>query len=128
MIDVCPVGALTDRTFRFSARVWITKPMDAHRDCAQCSGKTVIWLKGQEVLRVTGRKDQWGEVEEFICNECRFVKKQLSDWVVEAPRNIDRHSVISQGHYVLETKQKVLDHPAPNVPELAQLKPAKKTT
>ncbi|MBZ0207245.1 MAG: (2Fe-2S)-binding protein [Flavobacteriales bacterium] len=128
MIDVCPVGALTDRTFRFSARVWITKPMDAHRDCAQCSGKTVVWLKGQDVLRVTGRKDQWGEVEEFICNECRFVKKQLSDWIIEGPRNIDRHSVISQGHYVLETKQKVLDHPAPNVPELAQLKPAKKST
>ena len=29
MIDVCPVGALTDRTFRFKSRVWFTKPMDA---------------------------------------------------------------------------------------------------
>ncbi|MCO6482647.1 MAG: (2Fe-2S)-binding protein [Flavobacteriales bacterium] len=126
MIDVCPVGALTDRTFRFSSRVWFTKPMDAHRDCAKCSGKVAIWLKGQEVLRVTGRKNQWGEVEEWICNECRFEKKQLGDWVVEGPRNIDRHSVISQGHYTLPVKQKVLDHPSPNVPELARLKPAKK--
>jgi NADH-quinone oxidoreductase subunit G len=33
MIDVCPVGALTDKTFRFKSRVWFTKPMDAHRDC-----------------------------------------------------------------------------------------------
>src|SRR5678809_793293 len=33
MIDVCPVGALTDRTFRFKNRVWFTKPMDAHRNC-----------------------------------------------------------------------------------------------
>jgi NADH-quinone oxidoreductase subunit G len=32
----------------------------------------------QEVLRVTGRKDQWGEVEEFICNTCRFEKKDNS--------------------------------------------------
>lgn len=126
MIDVCPVGALTDRTFRFSSRVWFTKPMDAHRDCTKCSGKVAIWLKGQEVLRVTGRKNQWGEVEEWICNECRFEKKQLGDWVVEGPRNIDRHSVISQGHYTLPVKQKVLDHPSPNVPELARLKPAKK--
>ncbi|HRN37929.1 MAG: 2Fe-2S iron-sulfur cluster-binding protein [Flavobacteriales bacterium] len=122
VIDVCPVGALTDRTFRFSSRVWFTKPMDAHRDCKKCSGKVAIWLKGQEVLRVTGRKNQWHEVEEFICNECRFEKKQLSDWVVEGPRDIDRHSVISQGHYVIEPKQKVLDTQTPNVPELARLK------
>ncbi|HMP94555.1 MAG TPA: 2Fe-2S iron-sulfur cluster-binding protein, partial [Phnomibacter sp.] len=27
IIDVCPVGALTDRTFRFKNRVWFTKPL-----------------------------------------------------------------------------------------------------
>ncbi len=118
MIDVCPVGALTDRTFRFSSRVWFTNPQDAHRDCPKCSGKAVIWLKGQEVLRVTGRKDQWGEVEEFICNDCRFDHKNVADWTVEGPRKIDRHSVIGQGHYELKRKQKLLDSPAPNVPEL----------
>jgi NADH-quinone oxidoreductase subunit G len=36
VIDVCPVGALTDRTFRFKNRVWFTKPVDAHRDCPHC--------------------------------------------------------------------------------------------
>ena len=99
MIDVCPVGALTDRTFRFKSRVWFTKPMDAHRECNTCSGKTVVWLKGDEILRVTGRKDTYGELEEFICNECRFHKKKVSDWVIEGPRNIKRNSVISQNHY-----------------------------
>lgn len=99
MIDVCPVGALTDKTFRFKSRVWFTKPVDAHRDCPTCSGKVVLWYQGEEVLRVTGRKDQWGEVDEFICNECRFEKKKTSDWVIEGPRHIDRHSVISQNHY-----------------------------
>ena len=99
MIDVCPVGALTDKTFRFKSRVWFTKPVDAHRDCPTCSGKVVLWYQGEEVLRVTGRKDQWGEVDEFICIECRFDKKKTSDWVIEGPRHIDRHSVISQNHY-----------------------------
>jgi NADH-quinone oxidoreductase subunit G len=99
VIDVCPVGALTDKTFRFKSRVWFVKPVDAHRNCAKCSGKTAVWLKGDEVLRVTGRKDQWGEVEEFICNECRYDKKKTTDWVIEGPRHIDRHSVISQNHY-----------------------------
>ena len=99
MIDVCPVGALTDKTFRFKSRVWFTKPFDAHRECSKCSGKTAIWMKGDEILRVTGRKDKYGELEEFICNECRFEHKELKDWVVEGPRMIERHSVISQNHY-----------------------------
>lgn len=77
VIDVCPVGALTDRTARFSSRVWFTKPMNATCKCDKCSGKAVVWLKGDEIVRVTGRKDTYGEVEEFICDECRFHKKDL---------------------------------------------------
>src|SRR5690625_7700716 len=41
VIDVCPVGALTDKTFRFKNRVWFLKPVDAHRDCPDCSGKEI---------------------------------------------------------------------------------------
>jgi NADH-quinone oxidoreductase subunit G len=99
MIDVCPVGALTDKTFRFKSRVWFTKPFDAHRECPKCCGKTVLWMKGEEVLRVTGRKDKYDELEDFICNDCRFNHKELKDWVVEGLRMIERHSVISQNHY-----------------------------
>ena len=104
VIDVCPVGALTDRTFRFKNRVWFTKPMDAHRDCPTCTGKVTIWLRGDEVLRTTARKDQWGEVSEWICNTCRFEKKKTSDWVIEGPTKVNRHSVISQGHYINTVK------------------------
>jgi NADH-quinone oxidoreductase subunit G len=106
MIDVCPVGALTDKTFRFKSRVWFLKPIDAHRNCdnEKCTGKAVIWKYGNAVYRVTGRKDQWGEVEDFICNTCRYDKKELSDWTEEGPRQIDRHSVISANHYEKGTK------------------------
>jgi NADH-quinone oxidoreductase subunit G len=101
VIDVCPVGALTDKTFRFKNRVWFTKPVDAHRDCnhPNCNGKVTLWYKGEEVLRVTARKDKYGEVEEFICNECRFDKKKTSDWVIEGPRHISNKSVINSNHY-----------------------------
>jgi len=100
VIDVCPVGALTDRTFRFKNRVWFTKPVEAHRDCPTCCGKVTLWQRGEEVLRVTARKDEWGEVNEWICNTCRFDKKETKDWVIEGPTLINRHSVIAQGHYV----------------------------
>ncbi len=108
VIDVCPVGALTDKTFRFKNRVWFTKPVNAHRNCEKCCGKVHLWYKGDDVIRVTGRKDQWGEVEAFICNTCRFDKKKTSDWTIEGPANVNRHSVISQNHYEVFKKPQEL--------------------
>jgi NADH-quinone oxidoreductase subunit G len=112
VIDVCPVGALTDKTFRFKNRVWFLKPVDAHCECTKCKGKVTLWYRGDEVFRVTARKDQWGEVEDWICNECRFEKKKTSDWIIEGPSNVSRQSVISQGHY-----QK-LEMPKETMPEV----------
>jgi NADH-quinone oxidoreductase subunit G len=56
-------------------------------------------MKSDDILRVSARKDKYGEVKEFICNACRFDHKKKEDWVIEGPRHIDRHSVISQNHY-----------------------------
>lgn len=106
VIDVCPVGALTDKTFRFKSRVWFLKPMNASCECTKCQGKAVVWMFGDEIYRVTGRKDKYGEIEDidgktaWLCNECRFDKKDKNQWTIEGPRVIDRHSVISQGHYL----------------------------
>lgn len=108
MIDVCPVGALTDKTFRFKNRVWYTKPVDAHRDCPTCSGNVRLWYKGEEVLRVTGRKDEFGEVKEFICNTCRFDKKETKDWVIEGPTKVKNTSVISSNHYEIPSPPPVV--------------------
>lgn len=120
VIDVCPVGALTDRTFRFKNRVWFTKPVDAHRDCPTCKGKVRLWMRGDDVLRVTARKDAFGEVEEWICNECRFEKKAVSDWVIEGATQLNRQSVINAGHYTnivkpKETLPEVMDGRRPRV-------------
>lgn len=120
MIDVCPVGALTDRTFRFKNRVWFTKPVDAHRDCEnpKCCGKATLWLRGQEVFRVTVRRDEWAEVQNFdgkpgwICNTCRFEKKETSDWVIEGLKTIKRQSVIGANKY------KVLEMPKETISEV----------
>ncbi len=99
MIDVCPVGALTDKTFRFKSRVWYTKPVDAHRSCSQCCGKVRLWFKGNDVLRVTTRKDTYDEALDWICNTCRFDKKNVKDWEIECPTHVNRNSVISANHY-----------------------------
>ena len=126
VIDVCPVGALTDKTFRFKNRVWFTKPMNAHRNCEneKCSGKVHLWTRNGDILRVTARKDQWGEVESFICNTCRFEKKSASDWVIEGPAEIRHTSVISQNHYETKSEQPVV----PAKPSIHSLGPIKETT
>ena len=103
VIDVCPVGALTDKTFRFKQRVWFTKPVNAHRDCPTCTGKATLWYRGDEVLRVTARKNEWNEVEDWICNSCRFETKKTSDWVIEGPTRVDKGSVIGANHYLSNT-------------------------
>jgi NADH-quinone oxidoreductase subunit G len=110
VIDVCPVGALTDKTFRFKSRVWFLKPMEASCECTKCAGKAVVWMFGDEIYRVTGRKDKYGEIEDidgktaWICNECRFDKKDKSMWNIEGPRVINRHSVISQNQYLVDER------------------------
>lgn len=109
MIDVCPVGALTDKTFRFKSRIWFNKPYNAHRDCDKCCGKTTVWMFGDEIQRVTGRKDEFHEVEEFICNECRFDHKDPVDWVIEEPKKFEKFSVINQNNYTQKLESVVIN-------------------
>lgn len=107
MIDVCPVGALTDKTFRFKSRVWFLKPMNVSRTCEneKCNGHATAWMFGNEIFRVTARKDRWGEVESFICNTCRYDKKDPNAWTIEGPAKLDQNSVITQNHYTLPFTQ-----------------------
>ncbi len=99
IIDVCPVGALTDKKYRFKQRVWFSKPFNAHRSCDTCCGEVILWIKNNDVIRVTARKNKFGEVEKFICNNCRFEHKNLNDWIVEEAREMDKDSVITANKY-----------------------------
>lgn len=70
---------------------------------------------GDEIQRVTARKDVYHEVEEFICNSCRFDHKDPKDWVIEGPRKFEKDSVINQNNYtrkldtvVIETEKNIL--------------------
>lgn len=70
-VDICPVGALTSRDFRFRARVW---DMSANNSiCVGCSRgcNTQIWVRNNEVMRLTPRENQ--EVNSFwMCDHGRI--------------------------------------------------------
>lgn len=55
VVDICPVGALTSRDFRFKARVWeLSSTKSVCVGCARgCN--TEIWVRNNEVLRLTPR-------------------------------------------------------------------------
>ena len=60
---------------------------------------------GETVQRVTARKDEWHEVEEFICNECRFEHKDVAEWTIEGPRKFEKPSVINVNNYTTPQKK-----------------------
>jgi NADH-quinone oxidoreductase subunit G len=71
VIDLCPVGALTNREYRFKARVWETSSTEAI--CTGCSrGCNVnVWVRNNEILRLTPRHNP--EVNNYwICDEGRL--------------------------------------------------------
>ncbi|MCU0328794.1 MAG: 2Fe-2S iron-sulfur cluster-binding protein [Chitinophagales bacterium] len=108
VIDVCPVGALTDKTFRFRSRIWFTEQWNAHRSCDKCCGKVVLHKIDGQIARVSARKNEWDEVEEWICDTCRFDKKENEDWTIESKRvpksksvqTLNKYSDNSQSVYV----------------------------
>jgi NADH-quinone oxidoreductase subunit G len=69
--DICPVGALTSRDFRFQARVW---DMSATKSvCVGCARgcNTELWVRNNKVLRLTPRKNE--EVNSYwMCDHGRI--------------------------------------------------------
>ncbi|MCX6151540.1 MAG: 2Fe-2S iron-sulfur cluster-binding protein [Ignavibacteriales bacterium] len=56
--DICPVGALTNRDFRFKARIWdMSKTNSICTGCSRgCNDE--IWVRNNEILRLTPRYNQ----------------------------------------------------------------------
>ena len=71
VVDICPVGALTSRDFRFKARVWDMSSTNSV--CVGCSRgcNTEIWVRNNEVLRLVPRHNE--EVNSYwMCDHGRL--------------------------------------------------------
>lgn len=57
VVDICPVGALTNRDFRFKARVWdMSENKSVCQGCAR--GCNIdIWVRNNQILRLTPRQN-----------------------------------------------------------------------
>ncbi|BDQ04350.1 molybdopterin-dependent oxidoreductase [Ignavibacterium sp.] len=71
VVDICPVGALTNADFRFRARVWDMSHTNSV--CIGCSrGCNIeIWVRNNEILRLTPRHNE--EVNSYwMCDHGRL--------------------------------------------------------
>ena len=78
LADVCPVGALTLKKFRFQARVWnLTKTASTCGECSRGCATTVEVLRGGDVKRIRPRHDEavngW-----WMCDTGRFALEPLN--------------------------------------------------
>ena len=77
--DICPVGALTSKEFRFKSRVWEMSSTDSI--CIGCSRgcNTEIWVRNNEVLRLTPRNNP-GVNSYWMCDKGRLETfKKIND-------------------------------------------------
>jgi NADH-quinone oxidoreductase chain G len=78
IIDLCPVGALTSRVWRFESRPW-----DMHHAesvCSKCSVgcNVVLWERRHQLVRVTSHEND--EIDEgWICDRGRFEYTGVND-------------------------------------------------
>lgn len=69
--EICPVGALTSKAFRYKIRVWLTQKIESI--CPLCGDgcNITLWAKDEKVHRVTSRRND--KVDEgFLCDRGRF--------------------------------------------------------
>ncbi len=71
VIELCPVGALTSRDFRFKARVWEMSHTDSI--CTGCARgcNMNIWVRNNEILRLTPRYNE-GVNGQWMCDHGRL--------------------------------------------------------
>lgn len=103
VVDLCPVGALTDRDFRFKLRVWYLEAQDSV--CNGCSRGCNISMqfraarphhaKGDRIMRLKPRYNE--DINKWwMCDEGRYGYKSIDLNRIEAPLKREGAQVIEQ--------------------------------
>ena len=71
VVEICPVGALTSKSFRYKIRVWQTKQTPSI--CPHCGDgcNITLWTKDDRIYRITSRRNDRID-EGFLCDKGRF--------------------------------------------------------
>lgn len=85
MIDICPVGALTSKPFRYSARTWELSRRKSVSPHDSTGANLIVQVKGKQVMRVVPLENE-AVNECWIADRDRFSYESLnSDQRLSAP-------------------------------------------
>lgn len=91
VIEICPVGALTNREYRFRARPWDLQTKPAI--CTVCSNGCNVWFdyRVNQMVRINGRTNE-AVNEEWTCDKGKFGHEFYNESRLTTPmiRNGDR--------------------------------------
>ncbi len=109
-VDICPVGALTSRDFRFKMRVWFLKPVKSICTESSVGANTEVWQREGKVYRITPRRND-AVNDTWMADSGRALYKQVeSEDRLTKPEADDREVTATEAVRVaadLLTKGKV---------------------
>jgi NADH-quinone oxidoreductase subunit G len=71
VVEICPVGALTNTDWRYKVRVWITKQADSI-SCYEADGQNIrLWYDHRALFRATSRRNDAVD-DGWICDIARY--------------------------------------------------------
>jgi len=102
-IEICPVGALTSRIFRFEARVWELD--ETATVCSLCAVgcNTIVGVKNNEVRRITPRENP-AVNDTWLCDKGRF-----GHGFIDHAERLDTPLIRRDGHLAPATWDEALD-------------------
>lgn len=103
-VEICPVGALTAKDWRYKIRVWLTQKTSSV--CNQCSDgcNTTLWTSAQNLYRITSRRNDAVD-DGWICNKGRY-NYQLANH----PERLKKPLIKRSGKFEEATWDEALDY------------------
>ncbi len=93
MIDICPVGALTSKPFRYSARTWELSRRKSVSPHDSTGANLIVQVKGAQVMRVV-------PLENEAVNECWLADRdRFSYEALNSPERLTRPMVREAGEW-----------------------------
>jgi len=106
MIDLCPVGALTSKPFRYSARTWELSRRKSISPHDSTGANLVVQVKGNQVMRVLPLEND-GVNECWLADRDRFSYEALN-----GPERLTTPMIKQGGQWIAVDWQTALDYVA----------------
>ncbi|MFZ4650450.1 MAG: NADH-quinone oxidoreductase subunit NuoG, partial [Rubrivivax sp.] len=114
MIDVCPVGALTSKPFRYSARTWELARRRSVSPHDSTGANLVVQVKADRVMRVV-------PLENEAVNECWIADRdRFSYEALNSPARLRQPMVRQGGQWIATDWTTALEYVARSLQQIAQ--------